>query len=565
MIARWTIAGEEGKAFGPNQVPMGRLVTSGVATLTRTSAENDTLEWTTVVPVAEERDLPEHGQFISSYLDGIRQFTGVIASRPASLVGGGRVSVKFSAVGAWWFLEHTMLSDLIADDQGDEKERALFRFDKGSANTSFDRLIERAIFLGCPIQKGQISQCFDLPQITIANQSCNEALAELLRWICDAGAWLDYSASGNPKLNIGRRSDSENIKTLTVGVDKILSCEIDPRLGIAPGKVVVNAAEFDDQGKLIFTQQTSGEDNAASRKQIVTVSGPENESFSPPVAQDSEDVRTLGIGNTNHWATTKALNQTILSTIEEHGDFTLTRASGDYTVTSGPGTATYTTAFPSKYLDKEGAPVTSGYFAMVAGDYQEWMTANNSIGHKSATLDGQFYTRVDWANTDPEPDPDPWLSALIASLPWVTLVGGGVVAGATSRYYFFRLTTEVELIDIAYSSLTTIYRSQDFDYLTAPSDLATNLLAAQEGTPYSGSVSLGPDHLGQSFVGRHLNIVGAAALPQWSNMRSLVQSETIDLKTGITDLSLGMPDRLAFATLLNRLKSRPEDNVVQTI
>lgn len=456
-----------------------------------------------------------------------------------------------------------MLSDLIADGQGDEKERAYFRFAKGSASDSFSRLIDRAIFLGCPIQKGVISQCFDLPQITLSNLSCNQALAELMRWICDSGAWIDYETQGAPALNIGRRGDDQNVKNLTVGTDSILSCSIEPRLGIEPGKVVINAAEFDDQGKLIFTQQTSGEDNAASRKQIVTVSGPENESFSPPVVQDSEGVRTLGIGNTNHWATTKAKNQTILSIIQDHGDFTLTRASGDYTVTSGTGTTSYTTAFPSKYLDKEGAPVTSGYFAIVEGDYREWMTGNNNIGHKSATLDGQFYTRIDWPNAGSEPAPAAWLSALLASVPWVTLVGGGVVAGATSRYYFFRLTTEVELIDASYASLTTIYRSQDFDYLTAPADLAANLFAAQSGVAYFGSISLGSDHLGEGFAGRPLNVHGA--LGKWANMRTLVQSETIDLKTGITDLSLGLSERVGFAHLLGRLKTNNKDNVVQNI
>lgn len=122
---------------------------------------------------------------------------------------------------------------------------------------------------------------------------------------------------------------------------------------------------------------------------------------------------------------------------------------------------------------------------------------------------------------------------------------------------------EVELIDTAYSSLTTIYRSQDFDYLTAPSDLASNLLAAQSGIPYFGSISLGPDHLGEGFAGRPLNVHGA--LGKWANMRTLVQSETIDLKTGITDLSLGLSERVGFAHLLGRLKTSNKDNVVQNI
>jgi hypothetical protein len=75
-------------------------------------------------------------------------------------------------------------------------------------------------------------------------------------------------------------------------------------------------------------------------------------------------------------------------------------------------------------------------------------------------------------------------------------------------------------------------------------DLAEKLYADRAVAPWEGSISLLEEHAGaQRYLGKVLNLE-AADRPEWATMRALIQSESVDLTTGATDLQVGPADHL---------------------
>jgi len=106
-----------------------------------------------------------------------------------------------------------------------------------------------------------------------------------------------------------------------------------------------------------------------------------------------------------------------------------------------------------------------------------------------------------------------------------------------------------------------LYQPADYSFIAPPANLASNLLASQNFTPYEGQITLVEDTAGGTrYRGCKVNVTGS--LPALSTMGALVAAETIDIGTGITTIDLGTPPRLDYRSLVDRIRKTPQDNIV---
>lgn len=106
-----------------------------------------------------------------------------------------------------------------------------------------------------------------------------------------------------------------------------------------------------------------------------------------------------------------------------------------------------------------------------------------------------------------------------------------------------------------------LYQPADYSFIAPPANLASNLLASQNFTPYEGQITLVEDTAGGTrYRGCKVNVSGS--LPALSTMGALVAAETIDIGTGITTIDLGTPPRLDYRSLVDRIRKTPQDNIV---
>ena len=106
-----------------------------------------------------------------------------------------------------------------------------------------------------------------------------------------------------------------------------------------------------------------------------------------------------------------------------------------------------------------------------------------------------------------------------------------------------------------------LYRPADYTFIAPPANLAANLLAAQNFTPYEGTVVIVQETSGATrYRGCKVNIAGS--ISAHSSMAALVSGETLDLKSGITTITLGTPPRVDYRTFVDRIRKTPQDNIV---
>jgi hypothetical protein len=104
-----------------------------------------------------------------------------------------------------------------------------------------------------------------------------------------------------------------------------------------------------------------------------------------------------------------------------------------------------------------------------------------------------------------------------------------------------------------------VYRSEDYTFLVPTASLAANLKAAQDFIPYAGTIELVEEDVGATlYSGKVINI--ASSFTEYATMKALVESESLDLKSGATTISLGTPPRLDFRSFTDKIRRTPQDN-----
>jgi hypothetical protein len=106
-----------------------------------------------------------------------------------------------------------------------------------------------------------------------------------------------------------------------------------------------------------------------------------------------------------------------------------------------------------------------------------------------------------------------------------------------------------------------LYRPADYSFISPPTNLAANLLAAQNFVPYEGEIALTQETVGAvRYRGCKINVDNS--LTPHATMGALVSAETLDLKQGTTQITLGTPPRVDYRTFVDRIRKTPQDNIV---
>jgi hypothetical protein len=238
-----TIAGEEGKTFGPAQIDFAEIGASGSLSYQSLGVDELTFSIEPEYLNAREQEIPEEGQYIELFESSQRIFCGIVTNVQNEW-GEGNLSVDVIVSGPFWWLEQTALSEIVGVGS-EATERPQFRCEIGRVESHIRRLFDRMQNLGLPVALGAMEDCYDIPTTTFQDASFARALSELLRMVPDAVGWFDYSTIGHPEFRVSRRK-----KDLAEGV-KLNFKFIGSDLG-APGNLKFRGISESD-GKIFCT------------------------------------------------------------------------------------------------------------------------------------------------------------------------------------------------------------------------------------------------------------------------------------------------------------------------
>lgn len=633
MPVAWTIQGEAGKALD-DTVRTLEAVAIDSARLDRRSVDSDELTLTISPQDITAVTIPELGQTITIFRNGSRFFHGHVTGNPASISNSSQ-TVNVIVSGPWWWLDRINLTSVKTDDTGLTAERLSYVFGTAASGvnlkTAIEALMDRAIALGAPFQRGTVATFFDVPRITLNQSTCAQALAELIRLVPDTMTWFDYSTSP-PTLNVTRRGVA-TVQTLTVGTSPVESIAIRPVYELKVDQVRLPYITRNITGARVFNEQSSGTP-ATGRVHMLTVSGPELDTFLPndlfdrvectagggvagsigyAIDASREFIRKYGSNPIN----ASALTATSLNYWANGGGFTVT----NYNILA----STFPSGYDGVFFGQDKADSPPDWLIEQAGLIK--YTPNGDIWgidpqspssrfnfERRQLFNSIFGTETYWFQNVPGGTdlystkgfrgkglefwlaPTSFTSTLVVSgttrTGWANnrIVLPSSFSSVTDFYVGCQVTwttvSNVVSTDtiIAYNGTTKaatlskswpgsppsqnlpftlsgypIYRTEDYAFLTPPASLAANLKAAQDFIPYAGTIELVEEDVGATiYAGKVVNI--ASSFTEYATMKALVESESLDLKSGATTISLGTPPRLDFRSFTDKIRRTPQDN-----
>jgi hypothetical protein len=489
--------------------------------------------------------VPDIGQRITLYRDGARYFTGWVTGRSPSFTGGS-LSYSITVSGPWFHLEKTSISQEIPDQSDTEAERNAFIFPEGDLRVDIIGLITRAIALGMPIREGSVATCFAVPRMTLQEMSFAEAFGELMRWLPDGRIYVDYSGTDGewPALCMQRRTPATTI-TLDPAEVCISRASLEPRHDLVVEEIKVlyaDRATVDNRRVTVWQAQSSGSAGGPlPSRQLITVSGPEMDLWTPQDVTDSETIMTRSTETGNLVTILAALDTRVLAT-----------GKTDYHVGDpADGWTPDIKASATTIVDSYGnAPPTGYTHAIIAGQAKDWFSRAGV----------------------------PWLSGRLSCTIWDTVTGHvtdhpqwAEILGMTFLYqsyggsqrtiYYQTVSVGVQLLNQSFLAASVVIRPEDWSWYHPPAGLAANLLAAQDFLPMDGSVSvaLRGDIPAGNPVGSALNI--ANFLPETAAMRAMISGCSVTPASGRMDYTLDAPDRHSFRDMVSRFRQSGADNI----
>lgn len=555
MAVVWTLTGD-GLAEPVELKDLGILN----ARLQMGSLEVDRLTFSQVFEDAATADPVQGLGKFELWRDDVRFFQGWVTSQRTRDTMAGGLQVDTVVSGVWWWLEQTPLSGMAqGTDEGDLKERIMFEFPKGPLVDNFIHIIDRAKHLGLGIDLGGITDCFDIPQLTLKQMSIAEAIGEMMLFIPDAVTFINYEPDV-PTFNVKRRSVMAE-QLLTVGNPPLTSVDVNPRMNFEASQVVISYVERGTDGRSIYREQVSGTATNGKR-QIVSISGPELDTFLPNDYFDTYEAQTnggsieeLALSSISAFSAAKAAGLT--------NELTFGAYSGTFYPTAADATATTNGEaynLPGiSYATPQGTAVDMTGKHIISTDSPPlWMREEYAL--QEVIVSGFWYYLHTNQTNDPGQDlPEP---AWHANLPSVSNLKNGFMPGWTNQTLYgggFTLTVWVSAQEFLGS--TTLYKEAEYSFISPPADLAQNLLATQAWTPYEGQITLARNEAGQ-FDPRAMKINLANSLPAHASMGAVVQGVTMDLNTGTTTAELGTAKRMDFLSLVNRFRRTASDNIL---
>jgi len=572
----WTIKGESGKTFNATVRSLADAKIDS-AQISFRALEADTFTFTITPETLTSATIPELEQQVTLYRDGTQFFTGTVTSvRPIITKSSQQAQVTVS--GPWWWMDRVNMTSNRTDGAGDDAERMTFVFGDpttgGNLRDHILAVIDRAIDLGVPMQKGgTIDTFFSVPQISLNQSTIGQALSELIRLVPDTMFYFDYSLTP-PRINIRRRG-ATTTRTIDVATDPVDSIDIEPMIELQVSQVRLPFVTRDVQGRTVYQEQASGT-AATGKVEILTVSGPELDTFLPNEFFDSYAIKTVAPAS----ATNFVLNQdgSLVSLAKESGysngrlplaiqtlgGVSLWISQSSSISTPPAGTYQRSLAIPAPTLTGiDGtAYSTSSRKIIITSDLPDWVKTELGINIKEVVFEGYLGAlhtyRLEYGSPT-VPLPTWW-----ESVGFDLQIDGFTLAtsnGSRVVYGFKKFSVKCFITTTEYATTTTVYRPADYSFIQPPAGLAANLKAAQDWLPYTGAITLVDEDVGAvRYRGTKINLTNTLA--GMDTMGALVASESMDIATGTTTIELGQPPRLDYRTFVDRIRKTSQDNIV---
>lgn len=551
------ISGEAGKRLGPQRISL-ELAGGTDATMILRSLDVDVAQWNQ----RNGSTVPEDDELVCLWdADDRRFFMGRAQSRFVWGKGGSYYQV--SIMGPYEFLKKAELLAPNVDPAGTTAIRALKVFPRGDLRASVLELLTMAVDQGAEFRIGEISPSFAVPQMTFKANSFHDALTDMNRWPSDVMTRIRYDVDSLPLLDVLRRSDAVT-QVIQLQSDTNLCTEImmEAQPDLVPSSVSVQYVNRDPVTyKPIYRTETAGTpDGPSYKRQNVTVSGPENDSFLPGEGYESASLRTLA---SIPWSYLKTADQVVKDIISNFGDFDMTPSLGvTINLQNDPSTPTafysYTPSAP-EFFYSDGTPAI-GYYAVVEGNAPEWFSDYGTV--VQGFFKGQFQYR--YTGTADLEDESQSVYELNKVSPLNALVGYQAGSGPLlQNYYWYSVNIPVTLINIDYPTLTEIWKKTDYQFLEPPPGLAENLWKAQQWLPYEGRALFAPKAQNVAGPGEVVSVTGDVP-PEWPTANALVKQTEWDLRNGSSRVDIGFSLRTDATALLDKFRRSASDNIEQS-
>ncbi|GAA5482050.1 hypothetical protein [Haloferula sargassicola] len=566
MAVTWSIVGEAGKTVDDSGHSLAELGASGAVVDFRSLAA-DTMSWQ--VPFVDATGatalLPDLGQKLTLNRDGERYFEGRVTGR--RIIGDARSPrAQITVSGPWWWMSQVPLSSDTADQAGDASERPQFVFATGSPRTHLMALAARSTALGVPVSTGSIASVFPVPRLTLRDMPLSESAAEIMRWVADGVAYIDYTVEGAPAISMQRRPAAATV-TITPGQETWPIIDVAPRIDLEVQEVVVQSATREtvaNKRVTVWASETAGDASAAAvpSRQIALVTGPEIDTYLPQDFTDSVVVKSLPFAGNGGvllkliepiFDATGAGTPSIGQFYEQLGAIHVNIPGIGY-VGQAPGNPNQNQyAHSVRVVDTDGNALPAGYtHFLTLGEPRDWW-AQAGIEYKEVVVSAVAFQRT--INPDDPPSQPEW-AELLGADSYATPYGGDYY-----RYDWKLVSGRAVAVKTSWAAETTLVRPEDYAFVHPPAGLAANLLATQNWLPYEGSISFVQEEIPAGhYLGSALNIAGWR--PETANMRAMITGHSVALATGEVTLTIGAPDRLAYRDLVNRFRASGADNLV---
>jgi len=491
-----------------------------------------------------------------------------------SVISNGSHEHQVTISGPWWFLEKVPFTSDIQDGSGKIGERISYVFGTASSGqqlkTSIEQAINRANQIGCPIAStsggSSVAAMHTFPRITLNQSTCGQVIAELVRLVPDAMTYFDYSVYP-PALKVVRRPTCATT-TFNQDTSPITSIDINPMIELEVEQVTLPSVTRNTIGSTVFNAQESGSDLSGTditKRQVITISGPELDTFLPNDLFDSQTIMTSGsISNLVH-----DLDSDCVSAARAAGlsrlpvNIYLERITlVDSRERSGPSppvgyTITKTFNIGGYSIKDKSGNSLSGYSIITSGTPADW----TGITTVDAIVSGFMWIRrvIDTGDGTPM-NPYP---RYLDDAGFSYIEGGFTCTQSSCHYvqYYQKAFSFSVIATPGGSSSTTVYKPADYSFINPPTGLAEFLRSTQNWVPYEGSIQLEQEDVGATrYVGRKINIINS--LPAFSTMGALVSGESLEIETGRTTINLGAPARNDYRTLVDKIRKTSQDNIV---
>jgi len=644
MIA-WTIKGEAGKTFDATvrSLEVAQIDSAQVAFK---SLAEDTFTFTISPQAITSATIPELKQSMTLYRAGVQFFHGTVTN-VRNAINSESQQVQVTVSGPWWWMERIGFTTNIQDGTGVTGDRLSAVFGSASAGqdlrTSIHSVIDRCAALGVPVATTAAgSNCATMttfPRITLNQSTCGQVLSELVRLVPDTMVWFDYSVTP-ARLYVERRTVTAGAITFNAATDPITSIDINPIIELQVSEVKLPYVTRATNGRTVFQSQSAGSGSSETR-QVLTISGPELDTFLPNDLFDNVLIKVSTLSEAIGYSmasgfiskygynpvNTSGTTFTSVNYWANGGGLTINTYQ---ILASSSNVAGYTPVLfgsdnkgnPSDWMIKQAGlietQVTGGIWMQDPVSNTDWtkrIALNTAFGVGDIyKYDGTYYNT---GRNFEDNGPTIWLAPNAVATAYTTrnpgltqgstntttriqydvggsppyfndgYIGQQISFTAYKKYETYEATVTVTDYNSATKTFThtplrsgyvagtggwvsrpyiilpdpVYYRSADYSFIFPPAGLAAFLQGAQSWLPYEGSINLVQEDVGGTrYRGNRINITNS--LPAFTSMGALVESETLDIKTGSTTINLGCPPRNDYRTIVDKIRKTSQDNIV---